>query len=294
MKKLFKTFTISVVMVASQPVVEGANYLTIDFGSVAYSNGQLIPGSSTVAGTAGQDGWAQLGTSSTSPIQISNGYAVLGPTGQDVYHGFTGNANLVTLNLATVYARFDLKIDSNASFATSTGDELIANLNFTGTAGNTSAFGSRLGIKLSGSGYQIGMQLANGGGATYTYGPTVFNFGQDYSVINVWNRVSGTLNDTYSQMVALNTAKNATLQVSDYAAQFSGDQPYGSTTAEPTGAVGLNLRQGTTGPTASFSRIFLGESLADVNVIPEPSTGILMTFGLCVLVGLRACHRRSA
>lgn len=278
----------------NHPPVFAANYLIVDFSSASYSNGQLIPGTGTGAGTAGQDGWAQLGSSSTSPILISGGYVVLGPTGQDVYHGFTGSANLVTLNLSTVYVRYDFKISDNATFATSTGDELIANLNFSSTAGNTSAFGSRLGIKRSGSGFLIGSQLGNGGGATYAYGSTVYSFDQTYSVINVWNRVTGTLNDTYNQLVASNSGQAASLNQADFLSQYAGDQAYGSTAAEPTGVVGLNLRQGTLGPTASFSRIFVGDTLADVNVVPEPSSSVLMGLGISVLVGLRTIRRKSA
>ena len=90
MNKFLNIFAWAILVFGSQSISNAANYLTIDFSSGSYSNGQLIPGSSTAAGAAGQDGWAQLGTTSTSPIQISSGYAVLGPTGQDVYHGFTG------------------------------------------------------------------------------------------------------------------------------------------------------------------------------------------------------------
>lgn len=295
MRHLFRTIAIYAAVFASQPMAEGANYLTVDFGSVAYSNGQLIPGSSTAAGAVGQDGWAQLGSSSASPILISGGYGVLGPTGQDVYHAFTGSANLVALNLTKVYTRYDFKISDNASFATSTNDELIANLSFSGTLGNTSAFGSRLGIKRSGSGFLIGSQLANGGGAIYAYGSTLYSFDQTYSVINVWNRVSGTLNDTYNQLVASNSGQASSLNQSDFLSQYAEDQAYGtSTVAEPTGVVALNLRQGTLGPTVSFSRILVGDTLPDVNVIPEPSSSFLMAWGLLVLAGMRTLRRKSA
>lgn len=245
----------------------GATLFSDDF---SYSNGNLV----------GQGGWLQTSTTATSPIQVSNGAAVLGTSGQDIY------APLVSSLSLSAGTSFYYGLTINVSAAQATGDHFA---HFTPVVGDSTAFFGRTYIKSSGAGFVLGYMETSGTGSSVNYGSPVLSFGQSYRVVVAYNSVNGTLNDT------------ASLYVNPSDTVFeSNNTPYltdtwTSVSTEPAVAVAMNLRQGTAAnaPTLTVDFLSAGDafsSAARFSPVPEPSTWALFGAGV---IGLALVVRRK-
>ena len=284
MKK--NTMTLMAAGVCAAVLAQAANaavdttYYSTNFGT-GYTNGALA-GTNNVANEAGQNAWRQTGTvTATAPavpvlnaIQITNGAAIIGKSGQDIYHAFDSTASATAGT--TLFVGASLKVTA----AQSGGDYF---LNLSDPAGTTSNFYGRLSAKSSGAGFVLGIQSTSGTGSAMTYGTTVLNLNQTYNVVYAYDFVAGTLNDTFAVYVDPNSATRASLTAYVSAAWLS------STTAEPSQLSQIVLRQGgssgTAPPTVSVYSLTAANNLAAF--VPAPGCAALVG-----LAGLVASRRR--
>ena len=245
-------------------------YYSTNFGT-GYTTGALVPGT-IQANSAGQNEWKQTGENPSTPIQVTNGAAIIGTSGQDVYHA----CNPVNPTAGhTLYYSASMQVTA----AQSTGDFFL----FVGDpAGTSTNFFGRLFAKSTTGGFLLGIQ-ANGGGssAPVTYGTLPLTLSQTYNVVVAYDFATGALNDTFAVYVDPNSTNRASL--TSYASAVW----FGTSPAEPTQLTEIGLRQGTssTAPSVSVYSLAAGSSLADVGVIPAP--GALALLGVAGLVGSR-------
>ena len=227
-----------------------------------YPNGNLV----------GNDGWTQLSTTTTTPIQVSNGRALIGTSGQDVFNTLSSPLSLVD------GTSFYIGATINLTTATATGDYF---LQWT-PAAQSIAFISRLYAKSSGSGYVLGYVETSGTGNSLTYGTQVLNFGQDYRMVLAYNVVAGAVNDTadlYVDPDDLTVRDNNTPYLSD---------TWNSVTAESSTLATINLRQGSSSsaPALAIDDLGVTTTFAEAATftpapVPEPTTlSLLGGFGL--------------
>ena len=246
-------------------------YYSTNFGT-GYTTGALVGGSSPQPDFEGQNGWRQTSSNSISPIQVTNGAAIIGTSGQDVYHTFNP-VNPTAGN--TLYYSASMQVTA----AQSTGDFFL----FVGDpAGTSTNFFGRLFAKSTTGGFLLGIQSMVGGeNAAVTYGSNVLTINETYNVVVAYDFATGALNDTFAVYVDPNSTNRASLTSYASAAWLT------TATAEPTQLTEIGLRQGTssTAPSVSVYSLAAGSSLADVGVIPAP--GALALLGVAGLVGSR-------
>jgi hypothetical protein len=246
---------------------QAATYLSDSFNS--YSNGDL----------AGQGSWAQTGTTATTPIQVVNGVASFGTSGQDIYSPLS---SIVTPADGT---SFYIGLTLNVSAAQSGGDYF---LHFAPEVGTSTLFFGRTFVRSSGAGFQLGYLETSGAGGAVAYGTTELSFATDYRVVLAYNRVAGTVNDTASLYVNPDDAGNE-----------SNNTPYltdtwTSASAEPVAIATLNFRQGAAGNAATLTvdNLVGTDTFAEATVVPEPTTAGLVAVG-AGLLAIRSRRRRA-
>jgi len=271
MKK--NTMTFIVASVCAAVVAQAANaavdttYYSTNFGT-GYINGNLA---GLTQDAAGQNGWKQLSTSAATPIQISNGAAIIGTSGQDVYHAFDSTATAVSGT--TLFVGASLKVTA----AQSAGDYFM----FVGDpVGNSSNFYGRLAAKSTTGGFLLGIQSTSGTGSAMTYGTTVLSLNQTYNVVYAYDFVAGALNDTFTVYVNPTSATRASLTAYVSAAWLSAS-------AEPNQLTQIALRQGTAASAPSVSVYSLAASNNLAAFVPAPGCAALVG-----LAGLVASRRR--
>jgi hypothetical protein len=205
---------------------------------------------------AGQQGFAQTGSTATNPIQVNSGVVSLGTSGQDVSAPL---ASSVTTG-GTAY----ISTLVNVSAAQASGDYFVHLANT--TAGTL--FQDRLFVKSSGTGYVLGLQASSSG---VVYGTTVLPFNTATRIVTRYDVVSGDQNDVgYIYVNPTGTDENT-------------NSPYLAATtfavAENTQTLAaVNLRQGAAGsaPTLTVDDLTVATTFADavnpgVTVVPEPA-----------------------
>jgi MYXO-CTERM domain-containing protein len=231
-----------------------AVYCSTNFSS-GYNNGNLV----------GQNSWTQISIDSNNPVQVSSGSAILRTSGQDVVRAF---ADTVAMTASTtLYLRATLQVTAAQS-----GDYFLGFDNST-TGGN---YFGRVFAKTSGSGFVLGV---SGQSNTSTYGTSVLNFNETYTVVYAWDFVSGLANDTLTMYVNPNSATREDL-TSYVNANWAGNEP-------TVALASIAMRQGSvsSAPSVSVGSLAAGSSLADVGVVPAP--GALALLGVAGLVGSR-------
>ena len=245
-----------------------AVYYSTNFGT-GYTNGNLA---GLTQDAAGQNGWKQTSTAATNPIQVTNGAAIIGTNGQDVYHAFDTTATATTGT--TLYYSASMKVTA----AQATGDYFL----FVGDPlGTTGGFFGRLFAKSTAGGFLLGIQSTSGTNSAVTYGTATLSLNQIYNVVVAYDFATGALNDTFAVYVDPNSTNRASLTSYASAAWLT------TTTAEPAQLTEIGLRQGNSSnaPSVSVYSLAAGSSLADVGVIPAP--GALALLGVAGLVGAR-------
>ena len=241
--KLFLPLTAA--LVAPAALCSGAVLYTTDFGT-GYTSGTLV----------GQSGWAQTGTTTTNPIQVTGAAAVVGPTGQDVNHLYT--ATVLSGVTPTITLEASITINTNGNTA---GDYFL-HLGDGGTAN----FYLRLYARSAGAGlFNLAMTTSSGAVLAGSWGGNL-TVGSTYAITMAYNFVSGLANDTGSLLV--NGAAYSTAQTSGVdSVSFSS----------------VNLRQGggASAPNVTVDNIV-------VSSVPEPNAAALLgSIGVLGLVRRR-------
>jgi len=243
-------FTTATVLCAQAQVT----VLNVDFST--YSPGTLV----------GQNGWLQTSTTTTNPIQIAGGQAVLGTSGQDVYDGFSSSVTVADGQSLTTEIQLSItSVQAGGDYFFHLSDPL-------GTASN---FYQRLFAKSTSGGFLFGLVDTSGTGSTITYGTTVLSLSTSYDVVIVWNFVAGALNDTFSVSVDGTNYLNHT---------------WTSALAEPTSLAAVNFRQGSSSNAAGA----LVDSILVTSSVPEPQGMALAVAGLLGLVVVMRGRMRRA
>jgi hypothetical protein len=272
MKK--NTMTLMAAGVCAAVVAQVANaavnttYYSTNFGT-GYVNGALA-GTAATANSEGQNGWKQTSTANATPIQITSGAAIIGTSGQDIYHAFDSTASATAGT--TLFVGASLKVTA----AQSGGDYF---LNVGDPVGTTSSFFGRVSAKSTAGGFLLGIQSTSGTGSAVTYGTTVLTLNQTYNVVYAYDFVAGALNDTFALYVDPNSATRASLTAYVSAAWLS------SSVAEPAQLTEICLRQGSSSAAPSVSVYSLAASNNLAAFIPAP--GAVALIGLAGMVGSR-------
>ena len=199
----------------------------------------------------GNDGWVQTSTTTTTPIQVVSYRAVMF-TGQDVQTEISPAYNLVD------GTPFFIGATINVQSATTSGDYFL----HWSPALQNNSYISRVEIRSSGTGFQMGYVETSGTGASLTWGSTVFDFNTDYRMVLQYNPVLGPVNDTADLYM------DGNLELSD---------TWDSGTAEQTVLGTLNLRQASANAAAlQVDDLVLATTFAEASVIPEPTSLSLM------------------
>ena len=162
--------------------ISGNSYSQIFSEDFIYPPGTLLTSTGFwfAASAGGTNPITALSPGLVFPSYIGSGIgnaAFVSTTGED------DSSVIVPLQTTgSVYASFMLRVD----FAQATGDYFFA----LSTTGN--AFDARVYVRLSGSGFNLGITKANE--ATINYGPAVYNYGTTYLVIDKY-QFNGGLND---------------------------------------------------------------------------------------------------
>jgi trimeric autotransporter adhesin len=230
----------------------------------------------------GQGPWLQNGTSAVNPIQVTGGRTFLQNNGQDVNAALSSPFSLID------GTTFYIGATINVTAAQATGDYF---LHWSPATGST-IFISRVEVRSSGTGFQMGYVETSGTGASLTWGTEVLNFNQDYRMVLAYNVVAGPTDDTADLYVGsgftdLLVQGNNTAYLSD---------TWNSATGEQSSLGAINLRQGSATAAATLSVDDLGVATtfaeaATFTPIPEP-TSLSLLSGF-VLLAWQLARRRK-
>lgn len=248
------------------------------FATIVFSDNFDLYANGNLAGTAqdalGQGTWRQTSTATATPVQVVNGAIAIGSSGQDVYSPLT--TPTILSDGQSIY--FSLAI--NVSAAQSAGDYF---LHFTPNAGNTSLFYSRLFIKSVTGGFELGWLGTSGGTGIPTYGTTVLSLNTPYQVVMAYNFSATTpTNSTGAVFV------NPTDPIVGNNTAYLTANWLTTTTPDTNSIAAVNFRQGSAGSAATLTVDNLVVATSFSDVVPEPSTLVLVGLGgLACLGGLR-------
>jgi hypothetical protein len=187
-------------------------------------------------------------------VFINFGSPILGTDGTFAYFG-------LTLNLTSA-------VGAGEYFA-----------HFTNGTANPTSFTGRLGVRTSGTGFQLGYSESTNAG--FTFGTTDLSFNTDYRVVVRYGFVNGALNDTGAVFVTpLATPFNP---VESSNTPYLTDA-YNGTTAEITQFTGFQFRQATStaGAAGSYDDLVVASDFSSA-AVPEPSAVVVLTCGIGLL-----------
>jgi hypothetical protein len=267
MKKI--VLFLAVVLLFSSPRTFATSVFSDNFNT--YTNGNLA---GTAADALGQGTWRQTSTAAATPVQVVNGAIAIGSSGQDVYSPLT--TPTILSDGQSLY--FSLAI--NVSAAQSGGDYFF---HFTPSAGNSSLFYSRLFIKSVTGGFELGWLGTSGGTGLPTYGTTVLSLNTPYQVVLAYNFSATTpTNSTGAVFV------NPTDPIVGNNTAYLTANWLTTTTPDTNSIAAVNFRQGSAGSAATLTVDNLVVATSFSDVVPEPSTLVLVGLGgLACLGGLR-------
>jgi MYXO-CTERM domain-containing protein len=227
-----------------------------------YANGNLV----------GQNGWQQYTTSSTAPIQVSNGVVTwAGGTTTNNQDAMLAFAEQVTQpTVGSTILNFDMVLSVASAGAN---PSYFAALNTTtGTSSSGNFQNVRMVAQSSAAGFVFGTRVNGQGGYPFAYGNTVLNFGQTYALRAEVNLVAGNANDFIDLYVG-NTFSSMSLYAT---------AGYGSGTVSDISVGAILLSQ--FGSASTFESGITMQSIG-VSVVPAP--GAVALLGVAGLVGGR-------
>jgi hypothetical protein len=251
LKKKMKNrcFLSFIVSVAAATSLNATVVLNENFNPPAYSTGDLV----------GQNGWAQVGTTTANPIQVNGGKVLMNQgSSQDASHGFDSAITsgsifyLVTINFSSK--------NGTADYAVHLSD------------GGTNNFGARLYAQSSGGGFHLGW--AGSSTAPTTWGADL-SFDTTYTVVFQYNIVAGAANDTGALYVT--SSAFDPVQANNTAYQTVTTWTGGT---ELSTFAAANLRQGSNSGALTVGNFVVGTTWADVVPVPEPSSVGLLIGGV--------------
>ena len=179
-------------------------YEPFDYSPVgADLTGQTPDGGTTVWQVMGTSG----GVTGTDPITIASGSLTipsLPSLGNSITYGGLGLTNRVplglTINTGTVYYSFAFQVTDLGGLTTNGGFMAGFN-NATGNVGNQpTAIATRVVTRLSGSGFQVGLDKSSGQVGSFVFAAPVFNVGDTVFVVGSYTFNSGSTTDDESKL----------------------------------------------------------------------------------------------
>jgi hypothetical protein len=274
MKMQFRTLAAFAAAVASGNALAGIAFQA-DFAT--YASGNLV----------GQDSWAQLGTSTTNPIQVAGGRVVLTgrPTGsgdgQDARRSFSP---VLSVPDTSVYAGMTITVDTVFAPNSSTSGSSYLFAMLTSDAG---AFANVRVVTRQGTApgtFQFGIRPTGQSGNSFVFGGDL-PLNTALNLIIGWDFIGDIQNDVVTAWInpaSSNRAANATYLVNGQS-NVSGDAP---------GFGGIAFSQFTSATVtqtgATIGRAMVATEFAEVQgFIPAPGAA-----GVMALAGLFAARRR--
>ena len=248
--------------VAKAEIIASSNF-------TSFANGNLVS----------QNGWQQLGTVATVPIQVSAGAVTwarpaAAANDQDAILPFSA---LISEPLAgTTILNFDMTLSVATAGSPPSFFAGLNTLNTTATTGNFA--NSRLVVQSSGAGFVFGSRVTGQAGFPFAFGTDVFNFNQTYALRAEVNMVAGAQND-FVRILAGNDFNNLTLQTTAVFTTGVG--------TDPTSYGAIVLSQFDSG-TAFQAGVTINS--VSVTAVPEPTSTALI--GCAVLSAAFIRYRR--
>lgn len=256
----------------------------------------------TTGDTLGANGWNLINSSGGAATLVvaqdlsypgfaeSSGNAVqLRPNGQDWYKTYT-TQSFTTSESGTVFYSFLFKVD-NLGLLDATGGYFAGLGNATGAS-----LASTVAVRASGTGFQIGVGKRDSTAmGNFSFANTVFDLNTTILVVGSYNVVAGAINNDFANLwinptgLGQSTAPTATLTtalsgINDDVISFSSfvlkPQGNASSTQIPASLI--------------FDEVRVGTTWADVAVIPEPSTALMLGLLIASFLLVRHIRRRAA
>ncbi len=229
-----------------------------------YANGNLV----------GQNGWQQYNTSSTAPIQVSNGVVSWSGNGstpannQDAMLAFA--AQVTQPATGSTILNFDMVLSVASAGAAPSYFAALNTTTGTGTGGNFQNV--RMVAQSSGAGFVFGTRVNGQSGYPFAYGSTVLNFGQTYALRAEVNLVAGNANDFINLYVGNSLSSMSLYATAGYAT--------GSVSDISVGAILLSQF-------ASSTAFESGITMQSIGVSVVPAPGAVALLGVAGLLGGR-------
>jgi hypothetical protein len=179
-------------------------YEPFDYAAGLDLTGQTPPGATT--------GWQVMGTGGTGgtdPITIASGslsgVAGLAPaSGNSITFGGLGLTNRIPLGAAfttgSLYYSFAFKV-TDLGGLNATGGFMAGFNNSTGSVANQpTLIAARLVTRVSGTGFQVGVDKSSGQGASFVFADTIFNLDETIFVVGSYTFNSGSTTDDEARL----------------------------------------------------------------------------------------------
>jgi hypothetical protein len=258
------------------------------FADASLSSGTTYTVGANLAGQTNAQGfgWFQTGSTATNPKIVSGNLSVDGlmPSSGNMVAVTSANGNSArwTLGSATTSGTiyYSMAINITSLGGLTTGGAIIAAFNNTtgAQASNPTVLGSALEVRLSGTGYNIGIVKQSG--------QTI-----------VWDSGVQTVGSTIFVVGSYTFGGTSSLWIAPDKSSFGGSAPAATlTTGTGTDIASVSsfvIRGATTlEPSFDADEVRVGLNYADVAPVPEPASLALGALGIATLLGLRRFARR--
>ncbi|MFZ4764469.1 MAG: PEP-CTERM sorting domain-containing protein [Roseimicrobium sp.] len=256
--------TLTAALVTSLP---GAVLVNDTFAT--FTNGNLV----------GQNSWAQTGSATANPLQVSGGSVqvpMLTGDNQDAAKSYT-----LTSNTAGTQIAFAIRM--TMLDAPTTGPSYFVAMEESSFFDNFRVAG----LELSPTTYQLQMRATGQTANPFVTTGASLNYGTEYLVMGTWDFVAGAQNDLVQLFVNPTSSTQGSNTV--YASQTQGNA-----TADPTAFQTILFSQfqsGTVNPSnVAIHQVVVANTFAEAFAavaVPEPSMSALVLFGAMGLFGVR-------
>ena len=247
----------------------GGTTYTVGAGLIGQTNAQGLTW--FLAGPAGTHITIGSGNLSVDGLMPSSGNMVSSAS----FNGNTARLGLGGSAITTGTTYYSMAVDITSAGGMTTGGAIIAAFNnSTGSqAGNPTVLGSALEVRVSGSGYNLG--VVKGSGQTIVWDSTVHNFGDTVFVVGSYTFGSTSsmwLNPSSTSFGGTAPTATLTTTTGTEVSQISSLVIRGATTLEPNFEV---------------DEVRVGADWADVTPVPEPTALALGGLGIVGLIAAR-------